>query len=29
VLSLPVHPGLSEEDVGTVIDAVRDFAPTA
>ncbi|HIL32853.1 MAG: aminotransferase DegT [Methanobacteriota archaeon] len=29
VLSLPVHPDLSEEDVGTVIDAVRDFAPTA
>jgi dTDP-4-amino-4,6-dideoxygalactose transaminase len=29
VLSLPVHPGLSEEDVGTVIDAVHDFAPTA
>ena len=29
VLSLPVHPGLSEGDVGAVIEAVRDFARTA
>ena len=29
VLSLPVHPGLSNDDVGAVIGAVRDFAPTA
>ena len=29
VLSLPVHPGLSNDDVGAVIGAVRDFARTA
>lgn len=26
VLSLPVHPGLTEEDVAAIVDGVRDFA---
>ena len=29
VLSLPIHPGLSDDDVGAVIEAIQDFARTA
>ncbi|MEE3208002.1 MAG: DegT/DnrJ/EryC1/StrS family aminotransferase, partial [Candidatus Thermoplasmatota archaeon] len=29
VLSLPIHPGLSEGDIGVVIEAILDFARTA
>jgi dTDP-4-amino-4,6-dideoxygalactose transaminase len=26
VLSLPVHPGLSQDDLGTIVSAVNSFA---
>jgi dTDP-4-amino-4,6-dideoxygalactose transaminase len=29
VLSLPIHPGLSDDDAGAVIEAIQDFARTA